>query len=98
MKYTPETLTQSLRSLLPMLREEFGIEQIALFGSGARGTMDAESDIDIVVLRMERKNGLLLARAKRFLSDKLKLPVDLGFYESMHPFIRKQIEDEMIHV
>ena len=60
--------------------------------------MSGESDIDIVVLRMHRKNALLLARAKRFLSEKLKMPVDLGFYESMHPFVRQQIQDEMIHV
>ncbi len=40
-----------LRSEKTLLQEKFGVEEIAVFGSTARGEETSESDIDILVKR-----------------------------------------------
>jgi len=91
-------LLEKLKALKKDLRELYGIEEIAVFGSVARGEDTPESDIDIVILKMRKKNGFVIAKAKRFLMEKLGRKVDLGLYDSMNPFIKKIIEKDMINV
>ena len=91
-------LLEKLKALKKELRELYGIEEIAVFGSVARREDTPESDIDIVILKMRKKNGFTIAKARRFLTEKLNRKVDLGLYDSMNPFIRKIIEKDMINV
>ncbi len=70
---TPETL--ALRELIDARREEFqvlldryGATEPKLFGSVARGTADAGSDIDILV-EMDPADGNLLMRASGLLEE-----------------------------
>jgi len=93
-----QEIIDRLRALKPDLQELFGITELAVFGSYARGENTSTSDIDIVILKMERKNGLVIARAKRYLSGKLGREIDIGLYDSLRPFIRRRIEKELIHV
>lgn len=44
---------QILGKLVRQIREKFSAKQILLYGSAARGEMDAESDIDIFVVLPE---------------------------------------------
>ena len=92
------TMILRLRGLKGELNTQFGITKIALFGSYATGNETEESDIDILILEMDRKNGFTIARAKRFLSDYLHRDVDLGLYDSLRPFIKSRIKDEIIYV
>jgi len=87
-----------LKQAKKRLKEEFGIEEIAVFGSFARGEEKKQSDIDIAIIKMKRKNGLIIANAKRYLSDYLKKDVDLGLYDSIHPFIKDVIKEDLIYV
>lgn len=41
---------KELARLARRLREEFGATDVRIFGSAARGEMDAESDIDLLVV------------------------------------------------
>lgn len=41
---------QAIEAAARLLREQFPVEQVILFGSKARGTSDAESDIDLLLL------------------------------------------------
>ena len=91
-------LLEKLKALKKDLRELYGIEEIAVFGSVARGEDTPESDIDIVILKMRKKNAFTIAKAKRFLMEKLNRRVDLGLYNSMNPFIKKIIKKDMINV
>lgn len=93
-----ESVFDTLRRIKPQLRELFGITEIAVFGSYARGENRTESDIDIVILKMETKNGFVLARAKRYLREKLGKEVDIGLYDAMRPFLKRRITRELIHV
>jgi predicted nucleotidyltransferase len=89
---------ESIKLLKPELEEKFGIKQIAIFGSCARGEAVDDSDIDIAIVEMERKNGFLVARAKRFISEKLGKEVDIGLYSAMNPYVKKCIQKDMIYV
>jgi len=93
-----EEILRELKELKKDLLEQFGIEEIAVFGSVARGDCTPESDVDIVILRMKEKNLFLRFKAREFLEENLGIKVDLGLYSALHPFIRKRIKQEMIRV
>ena len=95
---TKQEIINSLQQHKKDLQEEFGIEELALFGSFANDEQNEESNIDLVVLKMKKKNAFMLIRAKQFLSQLFKRDVDLGLIDSLRPFIRNRIEKEMIHV
>jgi len=87
-----------LQNVQEELKKKFGIEKIALFGSYAKGEEREDSDVDILVIEMKKKNAFTLIRAKNFLSTYLNKEVDLGLYDSIRPFIKKRIDDELINV
>jgi predicted nucleotidyltransferase len=87
-----------LKELKPVLKERFGIEEFAVFGSVAKGTDTAQSDVDIAVLKMQIKSGFDLIRAKNFLKERLDKEVDLGTFKSMKTFIKNRIEKDFIYV
>ncbi len=95
---TKQEIINSLQQHKKDLQQEFGIEELALFGSFANDEQNEESDIDLVVLKMKKKNAFMLIRAKQFLSQLLNRDVDLGLIDSLRPFIRNRVEKEMIHV
>jgi hypothetical protein len=91
-------ILEKLKLLKEDLKNLYGIERIAIFGSAARGEDTPSSDIDIVILQMRKKNGFTIARAKKFLEEKLNRKVDLGLYDSLNPFIKERIKKDMIDV
>lgn len=80
------------------LDEKFGIEQLALFGSFAKDEQNEKSDVDLLVVKMKKKNAFTLIKAKNFISDLLGRDVDLGLLDSLRPFIKNRVEKEMIYV
>jgi predicted nucleotidyltransferase len=95
---TRSELLEKLSNVKDELRQRFGIEEIALFGSYSRNEADEESDIDIAVISMKEKNYFTLIDAMKYLEEKLQRKVDMGFFDSMRPFIKRRIKDDMIHV
>lgn len=75
-----DQLIAVLRQEAPYLRQEFGVEQIAVFGSYAKGWPRAESDVDILV-RLQRPLGLKFVRLARYLEAKVGRKVDLTTFE-----------------
>ena len=59
-------LIKILKLLKKDLYEKFGIKKIALFSSFARDEANKNSDIDIVILKVENKNYFNRIRAKYF--------------------------------
>jgi predicted nucleotidyltransferase len=98
MAHNSNSVIQAIKQLQPELHERFGITKVALFGSFARDEAATDSDIDIAIIEMERKNGFLVAKAQRFISEKLQKRVDIGLYSSLHPYVKKCIEKDMIYV
>ena len=46
---TKEIILEKLRALKPGLRDSFGITELAIFGSYARGEQTLSSDLDIMI-------------------------------------------------
>ena len=77
---------------------EFGIVRIGLFGSAARGSSHAGSDIDIVV-EMREPDLLKLVGIKQELEELLHRNVDIVRYRvDMNPFLRQRIDREAVYV
>lgn len=92
-----ETL-KLLEAHKPHLMREFGVVDLALFGSAARDEMSPGSDIDILVdfdgpATSRRYFGVLF-----YLEDLLGRPVDLVTEKALRKELRPYVEQEAIHV
>ena len=92
------SIIQKLKELKPVLKDRYGIEEFAVFGSTARGSATKDSDVDIAILKMDIKSGFDIINAKNFLKETLQKEVDLGTFKSMKTFIKKQIRKDFIYV
>ncbi|HPM82079.1 MAG TPA: nucleotidyltransferase family protein [Candidatus Anammoximicrobium sp.] len=83
-----------LRRELPRIREQYGVESFALFGSYVRGEAGPESDLDVLV-RFRRSPGLLrYIELENYLSDLLGVRVDLVMAEALKPNIGQRVMAE----
>lgn len=85
-----------LRENKDYLRDKYGVEQIALFGSYARGEEKEDSDVDLLV-KVRKKSFDNRFDIKEFLEKNLNRKVDLGYFDSVRPFIMRVIEEELIY-
>lgn len=69
-------IIDTIRSEKPFLKDEFGVEEIAIFGSYARGEELPESDLDILV-KMKDKSLTSYFGLLDFLEAKLNKKIDL---------------------
>ncbi len=79
------------------LKEHYHVDSIGLFGSYARDEATKESDIDIVI-STSVKSFTNRYNLKNYLEDAFKKPVDIGYYDSLRAFIKKEIQEEIIYV
>ncbi|ROR39091.1 nucleotidyltransferase family protein [Caminibacter pacificus] len=91
-------IIEKLRELKPVLKEKFGIEEFAVFGSMARDDYKESSDIDIAIIKARKKDYFKMIDTKYFLEEKLNKKIDMGYYDSIRPIIRKRIEKDLIYV
>ena len=83
------------------LRATYGVEEIGIFGSFARGDNTENSDIDIAVELNDEKVQIGLfgfARMKFFLEDLFGRKVDLVTKNSIKPIIKDRILNQLIIV
>ncbi len=92
-----EDILTFLKQNKMQLQQQYHIQKIGLFGSFARNEATEESDIDLVIVSSEKsfRNRYSL---KHFLEEKFQKAVDIGYLDALHPFIQKQIKDEIIYV
>lgn len=89
---------KTLETHKPHLMREFGVVDLALFGSAARNETRLDSDIDILVsfdgpATSRRYFGVLF-----YLEDLLGRPVDLVTDKALRKELRPYIEQEAIRV
>jgi predicted nucleotidyltransferase len=80
------------------LREQYGITDLAVFGSVARGEATEKSDIDIFA-EVTRPIGMIaLCAAENYLTELLETKVDLVLRRSIRHELRDRILGEAIAV
>ncbi len=85
------------RQAAGLLREQFGVSRVALFGSLARrDSFTSWSDIDVAVWGMGDGDFFRAVAAVTRLSAEFK--IDLVDVDSCRPILRECIEEEGIHV
>ena len=87
-----ESVYGELKALEKPLRQR-GLTALALFGSTARGTARADSDVDVLIdIGPDIRFSLVdLVSVKDFLEDKLGRPVDVVTREGLDPAIRDRV-------
>jgi hypothetical protein len=91
-------IIEKLRELKPILKEKYGIEEFAVFGSMARGDYKENSDVDIAIIKAKDKDYFKMIDTKYFLEDMLKRKIDMGYYDSIRNIIKKRIDKDLIYV
>ncbi|MDW7772250.1 MAG: nucleotidyltransferase family protein [Desulfobulbaceae bacterium] len=81
----------------PQLKERFGVTRLALFGSTARDTAAAGSDVDILVDFDGPATSRRYFGVQFYLEDLLGCPVDLVTEKGLRPELRPYIEQELIN-
>ena len=91
-------IMQTLRSFAEMNKDRYEIIRIGVFGSAARGSMNEQSDIDVVV-ELGKPDLFYLVGIKQDLEEKFHIPVDIVRYrDRMNAFLKKRIDKEAIYV
>lgn len=80
------------------LRDKYKILEIGIFGSYIRGEQKRKSDIDILVRFDEPVSLLQWVSAENYLSDLLKIKVDMVPKEDVRPELKKRILKEVVYV
>ncbi|TAD73591.1 MAG: hypothetical protein EA001_16480 [Oscillatoriales cyanobacterium] len=92
-----QTIMAILRSLKPYLQERWGITDLAVFGSVARGEARAGSDVDIL-FDYDYPLGFELVKVGDFLENRLGFKVDLLSKRAIRPQVWDFIQEEMRYV
>ncbi len=87
-----------LREHKPVLAERFGVIDLALFGSTARGEAGPDSDIDILVTFERPLGSKRYFGAWHYLEDMLGHSIDFVTDRELRPELRPYVEAEAIHV
>ena len=82
----------------PVLEQRFGVTKLALFGSVARDTAGAESDVDIIVDFDGPASSKRYFGVQFYLEDLLGRAVDLVTESALRPRLRPYVERDAIDV
>jgi hypothetical protein len=93
-----QTTLQILTTLKPLLAKQFGVRDLALFGSTVRDTATASSDVDVLVAFDGPATSSRYFGVQFQLEDALGCPVDLVTDKALRPELRPFIEREAVHV
>lgn len=95
------TLAQALEILRRHkneFEEKYGITEIGVFGSVARGESGLQSDVDVVV-KMKKPDLFYMVHIKDELESEYKTSVDIIHYrERMNPLLKQRIDREAVYV
>jgi uncharacterized protein len=87
-----------LREHLSVLRERFGVQHLRLFGSVARDTARADSDVDVLVDFDGPATADRFFGVQFYLEDLLGQPVDLVTVNALRERLRPYVERDAITV
>jgi predicted nucleotidyltransferase len=86
-----------IRQHAPELAERYGVTDIAVFGSFARGEQTPGSDVDLIV-EVERPTLETVFGSERRLGEILGRRTEAGSLDAVNPRVRRNIEEDLVHV
>lgn len=89
-------LPASLAEALRRLGERYGIRNIRVFGSFARGEASPQSDLDLLVEYVPGQRGFAFVRFCDEAEALLGRSVDVATESSLHPLIRDRVLAEAV--
>jgi predicted nucleotidyltransferase len=92
------TIIRLLEQEKPFLVREFGVAELALFGSVSRDGAESGSDVDILVSFDGPATSKRYFGVQFHLEDLLGHPVDLVTEKALRPELRPYIESEAVYV
>lgn len=79
-------------------RSAYGVTEIGIFGSLARGDAKDHSDVDVVV-KMEKPDLFFMVHIKEELENDYNTKVDIIHYRRrMNGYLKKRIDQEAVYV
>jgi predicted nucleotidyltransferase len=93
---TKEQILNFLTTHKKELQNRFSLTKIGLFGSYAKDSAHANSDIDIVI-DTEKRDFFVREDLREYLESVFKLPVDVGYIDSFRSYYKQKIEQDIIY-
>ncbi|MFO7910509.1 MAG: nucleotidyltransferase family protein [Halomonas sp.] len=93
-----QTTLQLLRQSKLKLKERYGVDRLALFGSTARGTATTSSDIDVLVSFDGPATSRRYFGVQFYLEDLLGCPVDLVTEKALRKELKPYIDKDIVNV
>jgi predicted nucleotidyltransferase len=91
-----DEIKDSIRQQRGVLRDQYGVAVVAIFGSYVRDEQKTESDVDLLVEVLRPVSLLELAGAEIYLSEILGAKVDLVPKRSIREELKKAILEEAV--
>lgn len=85
-----------LRRQLPVLRKQYHVRSLGIFGSYVRGTQKRDSDLDLLVEFTQEPSLFEFIELEGRLSALLEVKVDLVMKDTLKPMIGRQILKEVV--
>ena len=98
MKKDLNEILAKLREILPYINEKYHVNSLEVFGSFVKNQQNKNSDLDLLVSFSKIPSLLKFLELKNYLSDQLKINVDLVMKDSLKPRISKNILNESIAI
>lgn len=89
---------EEIRQKTSPVFKKYHITRAGIFGSFAKGTFHAMSDIDLLIETQDAISLLDFIEIKNELEDVLMMPVDLVLYDAVKPRLKKDILSEEIRI
>ena len=98
MKTDIYTIRQTLEQEKAYLAKTYGITDLGIFGSVARGDNTSASDIDILVTFARPIGMFQFIAIEEYLSERLGKKVDLVTTKALKPTIKDEVLSQLIYV
>ena len=93
-----EEIKKILKDNKAVLKDEYGVIEIGLFGSYIKGSHKEASDVDILVEFEKAIDLFTFVHLKNHLSDLLGVNVDLVTKKALKPKIGERILNETVYI
>ncbi len=93
-----EELKKILQEHKHELESEYGVTELGVFGSYSKNQETKESDLDILIDFQKAVDLLTFVHLKNYLSELLKINVDLVMKKALKPKIGERILKEVVYI